>query len=73
MRIGSGTRVLLERWGGEEALEGRVRVVEPHGFTKVSALGIEEQRVLVIADIISPKQQWERLGDGYRICDGILA
>jgi HlyD family secretion protein len=58
--------VIFERWGGEP-LEGRVRVIEPAGFTKVSALGVEEQRVWVIADIVAPPQQWERLGDGYRV------
>ena len=67
VRIQPGTKVLLERWGGEQPLEGRVRVVEPVGFTKVSALGVEEQRVLVIADIISERDRWERLGDGYRV------
>jgi HlyD family secretion protein len=44
-----------------------VRVVEPVGFTKVSALGVEEQRVLVIADLVSPRKDWERLGHGYRV------
>ena len=48
-------------------LEGVVRVVEPAGFTKVSALGVEEQRVLVISEITSPPMQWEELGDGYRV------
>jgi HlyD family secretion protein len=67
VRIGPGTRVLLERWGGAGPLEGRVRAVEPAGFTKVSALGVEEQRVLVISDIVSPPERWERLGDGYRV------
>jgi HlyD family secretion protein len=67
VRISSGTRVLFERWGGVRPLEGRVRRVEPTGFTKVSALGVEEQRVLVIADITSPTEQWQRLGDGYRV------
>ena len=61
------SRVLFERWGGEQVLEGRVRLVEPIGFTKVSALGVEEQRVLVIADIASPTEVWRRLGDGYRV------
>lgn len=65
--ITRGTPVLFERWGSDEPLKGEVRVVEPVGFTKVSALGVEEQRVLVIADITSPREQWERLGDGYRI------
>jgi HlyD family secretion protein len=67
VRISPGGRVLLERWGGDEVLEGRVRTVEPTGFTKISALGVEEQRVLVIVDIVSPPGEWSRLGDGYRV------
>ena len=67
VRIDPGTRVALTRWGGDEALEGRVRTVEPVGFTRISALGVEEQRVLVIVDIVSPKVLWQRLGDGYRV------
>jgi HlyD family secretion protein len=67
VRIRPGTPVLFERWGGGEDLQGEVRVVEPAGFTKISALGVEEQRVLVIADIVSPAELWQRLGDGYRV------
>jgi HlyD family secretion protein len=67
VRIAPGGRVLLERWGGEAPLEGVVRTVEPTGFTKVSALGVEEQRVRVIADLASPPESWQRLGDGYRV------
>lgn len=67
VRIRPGTRVLFERWGGDGVLEGVVRVVEPAGFTKVSALGVEEQRVWVIVDFKSPSEQWQRLGDGYRV------
>lgn len=67
VRIEPGMRVLFERWGAPEPLEGRVRRVEPVGFTKVSALGVEEQRVLVIADITSPREAWARLGDAYRV------
>jgi HlyD family secretion protein len=67
VRIEPGGRVLFERWGGDEILEGEVRTVEPTGFTKVSALGVEEQRVLVIADLRSPPEAWQRLGDGYRV------
>ncbi len=67
VKIGPGTRVLLDRWGGDHVLQGRVRVVEPAGFTKVSALGVEEQRVRVIVDIVSPPTQWRQLGDGYRV------
>ncbi|MGB5586288.1 MAG: HlyD family efflux transporter periplasmic adaptor subunit [Gammaproteobacteria bacterium] len=67
VRITSGTEVEFHRWGGDAPLEGVVRVVEPRGFTKISALGVEEQRVLVISDIVSPRETWERLGDGYRV------
>lgn len=67
VRIAPGTRVEFDRWGGAIPLEGRVRRVEPTGFTKVSALGVEEQRVRVIADFTSPPALWERLGDGYRV------
>jgi HlyD family secretion protein len=67
VQMDPGTRVLLTGWGGPGMLEARVRVVEPGGFTKVSALGVEEQRVRVIADITSPEQEWKRLGDGYRV------
>ncbi len=67
VRIREGTPVLFHRWGGDVPLEGKVRTVEPAGFTKISALGVEEQRVLVIVDITSPPDLWERLGDGYRL------
>jgi len=67
VRVEPGTRVLFERWGGDGILEGRVRVVEPAGFTKVSALGVEEQRVWVVVDLTSPPEEWQRLGDGYRV------
>lgn len=67
VKMTQGTAVEFTRWGGEKPLEGRVRVVEPSGFTKISALGVEEQRVRVIADITSPEDQWKRLGHGYRV------
>ncbi len=67
VKIKQGMKVLFDRWGGEQPLEGIVRIVEPVGFTKVSALGVEEQRVLIISDFTSPAEQWERLGDGYRV------
>jgi HlyD family secretion protein len=59
--------ILYERWGGEKPLTGKVRRVEPVGFTKISALGVEEQRVLIISDITSPPEEWQTLGDGYRV------
>jgi HlyD family secretion protein len=67
VRIVPGARVLFDRWGGDQPLQGVVRVVEPTGFTKVSALGVEEQRVRVIADFASPRAEWRRVGDGYRV------
>lgn len=62
-----GSPVVIERWGGPGTLQGRVRRVEPGAFTKVSALGVEEQRVRVLIDIASPPEQWRALGDGYRV------
>lgn len=66
-KIPSHARVIITRWGGSYLLEGRVRVVEPSGYTKISALGVEEQRVNVIIDIITPHEFWKNLGDGYRV------
>lgn len=62
-----GSAVRIERWGGPVELQGRVRRVEPAAFTKVSALGVEEQRVNVLIDITSPAADWAALGDGYRV------
>lgn len=67
VRIRPGTAVRLLRWGGPLPLAAAVRTVEPTGFTKISALGVEEQRVWVIADLVSPRADWEELGDGYRV------
>jgi len=67
-----GSRVRIERWGGPVALEGRVRRVEPAAFTKVSALGVEEQRVNVLIDIVTPQAAWAALGDGYRVGVSVL-
>jgi HlyD family secretion protein len=67
VRIKPGDRVIIDDWGGDMPLEGRVRLVEPFGYTKVSALGIEEQRVNVIIDFVSPQSDWQSLGHGYRV------
>ena len=67
VKIKKGGVVFFKRWGGEGTLTGRVRIVEPAGFTKVSSLGVEEQRVLVIAEFTSPPETWRLLGDGYRL------
>ncbi|MEZ5565514.1 MAG: efflux RND transporter periplasmic adaptor subunit [Gammaproteobacteria bacterium] len=80
VRVEAGQRVLIEAWGGGPPLKGKVRRVEPFGFTKVSALGVEEQRVNVIIDFDEPRARWARLGHGYRVeprivlaeADGVL-
>lgn len=65
--IRPGSRVWLELWGGPEPLNARVRLVEPSAFTKISALGVEEQRVFVIADFTDPLERRPTLGDSYRV------
>ena len=67
VKIKPGDKVLVEHWGGEAPLLGRVRLVEPSAFLKVSALGVEEQRVNVIADFVDPPEKRRTLGDAYRI------
>jgi HlyD family secretion protein len=67
VKIHPGDLVLLEHWGGVKPLEARVRVVEPSGFTKISTLGVEEQRVWVIADLVDPPEKRSTLGDGFRV------
>lgn len=65
--IRRGANVVIERWGGERPLKGHVRTVEPSAFTRVSALGVDEQRVNVIIDLDDPPEVWADLGDGYRV------
>lgn len=65
--IAPGARVELEQWGGGEALAARVRLVEPAAFLKVSALGVEEQRVNVVVDFVTPYEQRRNLGDNFRV------
>lgn len=67
VRIEQGQRVVIDNWGGATPLDGVVRRVEPFGFTKVSALGIEEQRVNVVIDFRDPIEQREKLGHGYQV------
>lgn len=67
VQIRRGTNVRIKRWGAENILNGIVQVVEPSGYTRISALGVEEQRVPVIVDILSPHDHWRQLGDGYRV------
>ena len=65
--IAPGAKVELEQWGGGQALEAQVRWVEPAAFLKVSALGVEEQRVNVVVDFLTPYEQRRTLGDNFRV------
>jgi HlyD family secretion protein len=67
VRVEVGDAARIEGWGGETPLAARVKRIEPTGFTKVSALGIEEQRVKTILDFAEPPERWRRLGHGYRV------
>lgn len=67
VKIRPGAMARIEGWGGSRALTGRVRRVEPFGFLKISALGVEEQRVNVRIDLVGDPASWSRLGHGYRI------
>jgi HlyD family secretion protein len=67
VKLAPGMAARVERWGGEGALAAKVKRVEPAGFTKVSALGVEEQRTLVRLDLDEPIERWSRLGDAYRV------
>jgi HlyD family secretion protein len=65
--IPPGTKVEFDQWGGDQPLIGRVRLVEPAAFTKVSALGVEEQRVNVVADLLTPPEARANIGDNFRV------
>ncbi len=67
VKVKPGAAVLLEQWGGDHPIRARVRRVEPSGFMKVSALGVEEQRVNVVMDFEDPLEAWSALGDGFRV------
>lgn len=67
VRVKPGARATIDQWGGDRALEARVRRIEPAGFTKISALGVEEQRVNVVLDVADPVEAWTALGDAYRV------
>jgi HlyD family secretion protein len=72
VRIAPGAPVRLERWGGEGPVAGHVRSIEPQAFTRLSALGVEEQRVNLIIDVDAADPAWERLGDGWRVEASVL-
>jgi HlyD family secretion protein len=67
VQVRPGQPVHIDQWGGGHPLDGTVRRVEPSGFTKISALGVEEQRVNVIVDFTGDPEGWKHLGDGFRV------
>src|SRR5690606_38344934 len=67
VEIVPGAAVAIDHWGGNGILTGRVRRVEPAAFTKISTLGVEEQRVNVLIDVVSPAKDWAGLGDAYQL------
>jgi HlyD family secretion protein len=67
VRVRPGMPAFIDHWGGARALEAKVRSIDPSGFTKVSALGVEEQRVKVTLDPVGSPADWQALGDGYRV------
>lgn len=67
VRLREGMPVDLLRWGEPRPLAARVRRIEPGGFTKVSALGVEEQRVWVVLELLDSEERLARIGDGYRV------
>jgi HlyD family secretion protein len=67
VRLQPGMKARILRWGGEGVLDASVRRIEPGGFTKVSALGVEEQRTRVLLDLDSPHERWAALGDAFRV------
>jgi len=67
VQVTPGLPVVISGWGGEGPLNGRVRLVEPSGFTRPSALGVDEQRVNVIVALTDPRARWAALGDGFRV------
>jgi HlyD family secretion protein len=67
VHVTPGTPVVIQRWGGDHSLSGRVRQIEPSAFTRPSALGVDEQRVNVLIALTDPRERWSALSDGYRV------
>jgi HlyD family secretion protein len=72
VKVNPGDAVQIKRWGGDGFLNGRVRRIEPSGTESISSLGIEEQRVKVLIDIVDPTERWARLGHGYQLDAAIV-
>jgi HlyD family secretion protein len=72
VQVAEGDEAIITQWGGQGDLKGRVRRIEPFGQQKISALGIEERRVNVLIDIVSPRTTWARLGHGFQVDAAIV-
>ncbi len=72
VRVKVGDEAFIKRWGGEQDIKAVVKVIEPSGFTKISALGVEEQRVNVILSFTEPREKWQTLGDAFRVEAAII-
>ena len=72
VKVAAGDSALIKRWGGDVDILAQVRVVSPSGFTKISALGVEEQRVNVYLDFIDGPDKWRGLGDAFRVEASII-
>jgi len=72
VKVKVGDEALIKRWGGDQDIKARVKVIEPSGYTKISALGVEEQRVNVILSFTDPIEKWSALGDAFRVEAAII-
>lgn len=72
VKVKVGNQALIKRWGGDQDINARVKVIEPSGYTKISALGVEEQRVNVILSFTDPREKWSTLGDAFRVEAAII-
>jgi HlyD family secretion protein len=72
VKVREGAAARITDWGGSDVLNARVRRVEPSGFTKVSALGIEEQRVNVLLEFTDPPEKWAPIANGFRVVAHIV-
>lgn len=72
VKVQAGDMALIKRWGGDRDIKAQVRIVEPSGYTKISALGVEEQRVNVILDFVDDINLWRSLGDAFRVEASII-
>ena len=72
VKVKVGDIALIKRWGGKQDINAQVKVIEPSGFTKISALGVEEQRVNIILSFTDPREKWQALGDAFRVEAAII-